>query len=76
MSSQQKNITPEFYIMSRIRPPNKSKRAIYSDLTDNKLMYVVEEKKNLKKELIKQKRNSSLIVFLILITQMKIYSKK
>ena len=56
MSSQQKNITPEFYIMSRIRPPNKSKRAIYSDLTDNKLMYVVEEKKNLKKELIKTKK--------------------
>ncbi len=45
---------PDFHIMSRIRPPNNmQKRKIYGDLTDNKIIHVINEKMNLKNDVVK-----------------------
>mgnify|MGYP003335242538 CR=1 FL=1 len=42
---------PDFHIMSRIRPPNNmQKRKIYGDLTDNKIIHIINEKMNLKNQ--------------------------
>lgn len=45
---------PDFHIMTRIRPPNNmQKRKLYGDLNDNKTIHLINEKKNLKSEIIK-----------------------
>ena len=45
---------PDFHIMSRIRPPNNmQKRKLYGDLTDSKMIHVINEKPNLKNEIVK-----------------------
>lgn len=57
MSSQKAN--PEFFIMNRIRPPNNTQRKIYTDLTNEKVIYVIDEKTNLKNQIIKMKKKFS-----------------
>ena len=49
--------TPDFHIMTRIRPPNNmQKRKVYGDLTDSKCVHVISEKTNLKNDKIKMNK--------------------
>jgi kinesin family protein 2/24 len=52
----QKNCTPEFFIMNRTRPPHNMERRIYSDLNDDKIIYIIDEKTNLRNQTIKTKK--------------------
>ena len=49
--------TPDFHIMTRIRPPNNmQKRKVYGDLIDSKCVHVISEKTNLKNDKIKMNK--------------------